>query len=337
MEQLGLLQQWKRAQQVRLVDMDDIQLVDFREIDAIGTDGLGGCSVRSPPAQPARAPAHKDDLLAGDRNVWRVMGEIQNLYYQNLASFPASSTHIVYASYKGEMALPDQVAIMQQAFAGMGFPASALHSYIVPPNRSAPGHGTVLVTRPTISGQQPTVFVQDVWVSGQPPRPAPPPVFSAQGQGGVNIGLRGSRPGLGIRLKPKSRPALDTGPAVQTSNPDEDKPTPSARPRTGRPAVPLLNPRPAVQLLTPQVRAETITLTAIGLPIAARPSNPSNTPRLPDRLIRTITTATTTTPRPLLDTKSQRTSWRRARYSNGRPAQVYTVTQALYYTFQDIV
>lgn len=151
----------------RLIDMEalavptgEVYFVDFRQLRAIGARDLGSCFVAlvaSPygailvhipplpwgheqslaPASASSSSKSKLDPYAGDKNVQEMMDRFKEVYRQALHLFPmpTSSSHVVCAIYQGEVALPDQLAIMEGAFREMGLEPST-HTYNVPGDRS---------------------------------------------------------------------------------------------------------------------------------------------------------------------------------------------------------
>lgn len=175
----GLLAAWEDAHQVLVVPIGQVLFVNYQETPAIGTRGLGSCSVAmivseygailahiSPlPLQPlAVAPA---DPHAGDNNARMMMDRVYEVYTHYREFFPVSNTHVVCAWYQGDVALPDQLAIMQDRFRQMGL-EPAIHKYVVPGNRAIPGQGTVIVIS-SGPGELPGVYVEDELVNASIP------------------------------------------------------------------------------------------------------------------------------------------------------------------------
>lgn len=184
----GILTTWEDAGSVVVVPMGGVQFIAFSETSAIGTRGLGSCSVAlivsqhgailahipplplklsSPPASAQSESA--SDPYVGDENVRKMMGQVKDLYnhYRSYEYFPSSSTHVVCALYQGAVALPDHLAIMQEAFRQMALDP-VTHTYDVPGNRAIPGQGTVIATS-FLDGRLPSVWVEDKLVAGKFP------------------------------------------------------------------------------------------------------------------------------------------------------------------------
>lgn len=134
-QKLGILEKLEKGPQpkVALVPMGEFQFVSFSQMTAIGTRNLGSCSVvliasqygailAHIPPLPSQASSSAStsmslDPYAGDNNVRALMDQVKQLYhyYQSYNYFPASNAHIVCAIFQGEVALPDQVAIMKES------------------------------------------------------------------------------------------------------------------------------------------------------------------------------------------------------------------------------
>ncbi|KAB5515668.1 hypothetical protein GE09DRAFT_932128, partial [Coniochaeta sp. 2T2.1] len=137
---------------------------------AIGTSSLGSCSVAAIvsaygailahiPPMPSPLPPVADPY-AGDNNVRAMMRRVTELYYQHENYFPSTSTYVICAVYDGEVALPDQMGIMQEVFRDMGL-ESVTHTYDVPGDRTLPGQGTVTVVSSYLDNETPGVYVED--------------------------------------------------------------------------------------------------------------------------------------------------------------------------------
>ncbi|KAL1850488.1 hypothetical protein Daus18300_012902 [Diaporthe australafricana] len=183
----GILATWEDTGSVLVVPMGEVRFIAFSNTLAIGTRGLGSCSVALVvsqhgailahipplPLEPSSPPASaqskaESDPYAGDKNVRKMMGYVKDLYNYNRSFFPTSNTHVVCALYQGEVALPDQMAIMRDVFREMGLDP-VRHTYDVPGNRAIPGQGTVIATS-FLDGQFPSVWVEDKLVVGDFPR-----------------------------------------------------------------------------------------------------------------------------------------------------------------------
>ncbi|KIH86536.1 hypothetical protein SPBR_08576 [Sporothrix brasiliensis 5110] len=93
-----------------------------------------------------------------------MMRQVRELYdncagYGYFATVPSSS-HIVCAIFRGETALPDQLAIMYDTLRDMHLD-SATHTYNVPVNENMPGNGTVVIISGKRASILPTVFVEN--------------------------------------------------------------------------------------------------------------------------------------------------------------------------------
>jgi hypothetical protein len=165
----GLLAQWERAGQVVVVPMGGVQFVAFQQTPAIGTRDLGSCSVvviaskygailAHIPPLPAQPSA---DPYAGDNNVRSMMRQVKSLHahYKSLNYFPDAGTSIICARFRGAVALPDQLQIMQQSLHELGY-APSVRTYDVPGNRTLPGQGTVIVISNASNGN-PVIYVED--------------------------------------------------------------------------------------------------------------------------------------------------------------------------------
>ena len=121
----------------------------------IGTDGLGSCSVVliaskyaiilghvSP--RPNHANPLDDD--AGNNHVRNYMSNFIRFYNANKDYFPlGSSSGVVCAVYKGEIALPDQLNIMRECLEKEGLSVNTSANYNVPFTEEHPDRGSVLV------------------------------------------------------------------------------------------------------------------------------------------------------------------------------------------------
>ncbi|OIW30515.1 hypothetical protein CONLIGDRAFT_668507 [Coniochaeta ligniaria NRRL 30616] len=173
----GLLTRLEEDGQVMIVPMGEVYPVDFQTTPAIGTSGLGSCSVAAIvsaygailahiPPRPL-SPAPEADPYAGDNNVRAMMQRVRELYEENEHYFPFANTVVVCAVYNGEVALPDQMGIMQEAFRDMGL-ESATHTYNVPGDRTLPGQGTVIVVSSFLHEETAGIYVEDNLVTPMP-------------------------------------------------------------------------------------------------------------------------------------------------------------------------
>jgi hypothetical protein len=155
------------------VEMDKAEFVEFKKdgICSVGTQNLNSCSVAilvSPlgailahiAPRPATHLADPLDPFAGDRHVEEIMNKITSLYarYQNFFA-PERSAVVVSAIHMGEIALPDQMAIISRSFEKLGIiPASAFYSVPKSSDSHGPGQGTVFVDG---GREKPIVYVED--------------------------------------------------------------------------------------------------------------------------------------------------------------------------------
>jgi len=177
----GLLAALANRGQVLVVPMGQVLFVNFREMPVIGTCNLGSCSVAVIASQYGAILAHISPLpptasgvwadpYAGDNNARRMMDRVHELYILHRDFFQASNTrtYVVSAWYNGAVALPYQLAIIQDRFRQMQLEPSR-HKYVVPGNRAMDGQGTVLVASPPELSWQPSVYVEDELVNGPIP------------------------------------------------------------------------------------------------------------------------------------------------------------------------
>ncbi|CRK14818.1 hypothetical protein BN1723_017406, partial [Verticillium longisporum] len=121
---------------------------------AVGTAGLGSCSVVAIASERAVILAHIPPLPdlhsqrpdAGDANVRQMMKRVRRLYRDNRQFFDNAEGRVTCAIYAGEVALPDQVAIMQEQLRLLGFEPSTDY-YQVPADANV-GRGTVVIVAP---------------------------------------------------------------------------------------------------------------------------------------------------------------------------------------------
>lgn len=152
-----------------VVEMGEVDIVNFAVCPAIGTYGLNGCSVAliaSPYASilahiPPRPDLTNADPHAGDNNTRAIMVAFAQIYQTYADFFPTEESYIICAAFAQQNgpALEDHVAIIQAAFLAMGLTPEIRH-YEIPVDHGAQGEGTVVVS----NGQDlaPTVYVQDV-------------------------------------------------------------------------------------------------------------------------------------------------------------------------------
>lgn len=144
--------------------MGAVKFVSFQQKPAIGTKGLGACSVvviasvygtilgHIPPL-----PFATSDPDAGDANSQFMMAQIRTLYNNHREFFPAATTRVICAWYGGQVALPSQEALMRNSLQAMALTLITKY-YPVPVDSGIPGQGTVVV----MSGQiGPVVYHDD--------------------------------------------------------------------------------------------------------------------------------------------------------------------------------
>jgi hypothetical protein len=165
----GLLAQLEAAHEAVLVPMGGVQFASFQQTRAIGTRGLGSCSVVGVVSKYGAILAHipplheqpSDNPYAGDDNVLTMMRQVRGMYdyYKQHNFFPDTNTYVICAFFQGQIALPDQMEIMELALQELG-PSPTILTYNVPVDRNRTGHGTVVI----LSDQeelQPVVYVED--------------------------------------------------------------------------------------------------------------------------------------------------------------------------------
>ena len=156
--------------------MGEVLFLDFHQKSAIGTGGLGACSVAMVVSEHGAILAHIPPLPssisdaeitadpdAGNNNVHTTMRQVREMHECYQAWFPTVTTYVVCAWYQGEVALPDQLDIMQGHFRDMGL-EPAMHNYVVPGDRANLGQGTVIIIS-SAPGTHPFVYVEDTLVN----------------------------------------------------------------------------------------------------------------------------------------------------------------------------
>ncbi|KAG7115549.1 hypothetical protein HYQ45_016257 [Verticillium longisporum] len=177
----GTFDFWAARQSTHLVDMHETAFVPFNVHQAVGTAGLGSCSVVAIASERAVILAHIPPLPdlhsqrpdAGDANVRQMMKRVRRLYRDNRQFFDNAEGRVTCAIYAGEVALPDQVAIMQEQLRLLGFEPSTDY-YQVPADANV-GRGTVVIVAPPHHQGQVGVYVEDSLVSSPASSPSPPP------------------------------------------------------------------------------------------------------------------------------------------------------------------
>lgn len=162
----GNLEVWGAAGAVQIVAMGKVEFLDFRVKDAIGTGQLGSCSVVviasahgailahiPPQPQPTVNPTSADD------NVRSMMNEVSRLYRNKHQYFPSAESVVACAVFRGRVALPSQLDIMESSLNRLGLIPKKI-SYEVPGNPAIRGKGTVIVIK---KGHypKPKIFVED--------------------------------------------------------------------------------------------------------------------------------------------------------------------------------
>ncbi|KAL3480774.1 hypothetical protein BJX99DRAFT_219636 [Aspergillus californicus] len=149
------------------VEMGEIGFTSFDQNMAIGTKGLGSCSVVIIASQHGAIVAHiklirEDDpsLYSGDNNARRAMDQVRMMhdYYVNLGYFPSALTTVVCATFMDNWVLSSQVNIMQSVLQQMGY-SPDIRTYPIPAVEG-PGQGEVVVSS-TGNGMMPMVYVKD--------------------------------------------------------------------------------------------------------------------------------------------------------------------------------
>jgi hypothetical protein len=163
------------------IPMNGLDSVIFSDKPGIGTDRLGSCSVVlivSPSAaimghvSPLPDNINHDNPNAGSEHVTSFMAQVTDLYQQYQKSFGDSSSWVVCAVYQGEIALPEQQAIMKKSLINVGLKVDASQTYIVPFSPDFPDRGSVFIDG---RGDTVRVYVEDRLVhSVSRPQPSQP-------------------------------------------------------------------------------------------------------------------------------------------------------------------
>lgn len=162
----GLLDQWRRH--ATLVPMGRVMFISFRNTSAIATEHLGSCSVVVIASVYGAILAHipplpnevTTDPYAGDRQAQSFMGQVANLFQQNISFFPSPQGVVVCAMYNGAVALPTQRDIMSSSLQRMGL-RPTVRTYNVPAYQNFAGRGTVIAFGPSPTNPQPLIYVED--------------------------------------------------------------------------------------------------------------------------------------------------------------------------------
>lgn len=164
----GILARWLAAGAVVVIPMGDSQFVPFDKFSAVGTSGLGGCSVviiasaygvilaHIPPQPPQ---AQQSNKLAGDNNARDMMSRVAALYQEHRASFPSSDTIVFCAWHNGTVGLPDQLNIIRLSLQQMGL-NPIIKTYHAPGNRNIPGQGTAIIIK-YHNSNRPHIYLED--------------------------------------------------------------------------------------------------------------------------------------------------------------------------------
>ncbi|KAF2454015.1 hypothetical protein BDY21DRAFT_110491 [Lineolata rhizophorae] len=163
----SLLSRLDGTGQVLTVDMNETRFVAVQQRPAIRTRDLGSCSFVLIASKYGAILAHISPLPhqtadphVGDNHMRAKMQEIQNLvyYYRSHRYFAQMENLIVRAVYRGQIALPSQVGIMQQIRTVLGA-APNVQTYTVPGDNQNPARGTVVV----FSGgdKRPGIYAED--------------------------------------------------------------------------------------------------------------------------------------------------------------------------------
>lgn len=129
---------WEEGRAVKDVAMDQAQFLDFRERDAIGTQHLGSCSVVVIASAYGAILAHippqpeaTNNPTSGDANAQSMMNQVGSLYRDKREFFPSAETIVICAVFRGQVALPSQLDIIQMSLIGLGL-TTHIFSYDVP-------------------------------------------------------------------------------------------------------------------------------------------------------------------------------------------------------------
>ncbi|KAJ5236045.1 hypothetical protein N7489_006136 [Penicillium chrysogenum] len=162
----GHFEAWELAGAVKVVPMGQAQFLDFREKDAIGTKGLGSCSVVVIASAHGAILAHippqpqaTSNPTSGDANVQLMMNQVGILYRDKRQFFSSAETIVICAVFQGQVALPSQLDIMQMSLIGLGLTTKII-SYEVPGDSSIVGKGTVIVIKKR-EYAKPKILVED--------------------------------------------------------------------------------------------------------------------------------------------------------------------------------
>lgn len=168
----GLFFQAKGIGSLKTVGLNKVDIVEYGpDFKSIGTAGLGGCSVAVIVSRRAAILAHisprptaANAAHDGDEHMEQMMGQVVTLYEESRQLFPPEQSAVaVCAQFLGspdnEIALPDQLEIMNRHFRGLEI-AHSLKKYTIsiPYGPEFPGKGTVFVDG---SGDRPMVYVED--------------------------------------------------------------------------------------------------------------------------------------------------------------------------------
>lgn len=117
------IEQLRNTRQIVEVPTGGVQAVSFHQIEAIGTEGLGGCSIVIIASKHAAILAHIPPLPTlqpspdplGHETVRSMMGRVSALYNQYQLYFQPAETIIVCAWFGGRIGLEDHLEIIQQS------------------------------------------------------------------------------------------------------------------------------------------------------------------------------------------------------------------------------
>lgn len=175
------LHRLERTREVFTVNMNDVQFCDFRRtVKAIGTRDLKGCHVvivaskygavfgHISPRSGRQAP---DDPSGGEAHITGQMQRVVAMYedYKAQNFFPQSDsgTHTIHAVLNGEVALPDQKALIESHLLHVGLPRPSSFMYNVDILANADtdsSKGTVLLLG---HSTPPMLLVEDIVVFPQ--------------------------------------------------------------------------------------------------------------------------------------------------------------------------
>lgn len=127
----GTLDVWAAAGAIQIVPMGQVQFLDFRQRDAIGTGQLGSCSVVVIASAQGAILAHippqpqpTNNLTSGDANVRSMMDRVGTLYQGNPQFFPSTDTVVVCAYFRGQVLCQASSILCKRVSLHWGLPRS---------------------------------------------------------------------------------------------------------------------------------------------------------------------------------------------------------------------